>query len=88
MKFLRPQIRYISCNDEDIIGAYHNPHPPVLLNFETWPSLRLRPKKMAGFTVSNVFSNAGSDPNMKIDLLYLFIKRGILSFYKHNKLVN
>jgi hypothetical protein len=33
-------------------------------SFETWPSLRLRPKKMAGFTVSNLFSNAGSDPSV------------------------
>ena len=65
-----------------------SPTHQVLLSFETWPSLRLRRKKMAGFKLSNVFSIAGSDPNMKIDLLYLFIKRGKLSFYKNNKLVN
>jgi hypothetical protein len=37
-------------------------------------------KEMAGFTVPNVFSQAGFDPNLKMDLVYLFIKRGITQF--------
>jgi hypothetical protein len=40
--------------------------------------LRQRPNGFAGFTVSNVFfSHAGSNPNMKIGLEYLFIKCAI-----------
>jgi hypothetical protein len=64
------------------IRSLPSPPPPlqVLLSLKTWPSLRLRPKEMAGFTDSNLFSHAGFDPNLKKDQVFLFIKRGITQF--------